>query len=76
MKTLYFDLYMGAAGDMLTAALFELLPDPDAVLAQLNAVGLPGVRYVAETSKKCGITGTHMRVLVDGAEETEAPEDG
>ncbi|MBQ6420365.1 MAG: nickel pincer cofactor biosynthesis protein LarC [Clostridia bacterium] len=76
MKTLYFDLYMGAAGDMLTAALFELLPDPDAVLSALNAVGLPGVRYVAETSKKCGITGTHMCVLVDGAEETEAPEDG
>ena len=33
MKTLYFDCGMGAAGDMLTAALLELLPDPEAFLA-------------------------------------------
>ena len=27
MNTLYLDLGMGAAGDMLTAALYELMPD-------------------------------------------------
>lgn len=32
MRTLYLDCGMGAAGDMLTAALSELLPDQDAFL--------------------------------------------
>ncbi len=41
MKTLYLDCGMGAAGDMLTAALLELLPDKDAAIAELNAIGIP-----------------------------------
>ncbi|MBR6253942.1 MAG: DUF111 family protein, partial [Clostridiales bacterium] len=71
MKTLYIDCSMGAAGDMLTAALFELLPskDRDAFLAKLNSRGIPGVVYAAEPSVKCGITGTHMTVTVNGEEE-------
>ena len=71
MKTLYLDLGMGAAGDMLTAALLELFPDPDAMVAKLNALGVPGVRFEREKAVKCGITGTHMRVLVGDAEEHE-----
>ena len=43
MKILYIDCGMGAAGDMLTAALLELLPDPDQFVRKLNALGLPGV---------------------------------
>ena len=39
MKTLYIDCGMGAAGDMLTAALLELIPDPDAFLSDLKATG-------------------------------------
>ena len=71
MKTLYFDCGMGAAGDMLSAALLELLPDPADGVQQLNALGIPGVKFVAEHAEKCGIGGTHMRVLVQGAEEDE-----
>lgn len=72
MRTLYLDCGMGAAGDMLTAALLELFPDREAVVAQLNALGIPGVEFRAESAVKCGITGTHMSVLVHGAEEGEA----
>ena len=69
MKTLYLDCSMGAAGDMLTAALLELHPDPAGFVDRLNALGLPGVEFRAEPSVKCGITGTHMRVLVRGEDE-------
>lgn len=69
MRTLYLDCGMGAAGDMLTAALLELLPDPDGFLAELNAVGIPGVVTTRQSAVKCGIAGTHVTVTVDGAEE-------
>ena len=75
MKTLYLDCGMGAAGDMLTAALAELLPDPDAFFAKLNALGIPGVEYIREPSVKCGITGTHVTVKVDGQEEASSDTD-
>ncbi len=71
MKTLYLDCGMGAAGDMLTAALLELLPDKDAALTELNAIGIPGVVYGYEPVTRCGILGTHVTVRVDGREESE-----
>lgn len=72
MKTLYLDCPMGAAGDMLTAALLELLPDRDAALAELNAIGIPDVVYTCETQLRCGIQGTHITVKVSGQAESEA----
>ena len=71
MKTLYFDCGMGAAGDMLTAALLELVPDKESFVKKLNELGIPGVEFHAEPSEKCGILGTHMHVLVNGEEEDE-----
>ncbi len=71
MKTLYLECGMGAAGDMLTAALLELMPDPDAVVAELNGLGIPGVQFSKEAMSKCGIGGTHMTVRVHGEEESE-----
>ncbi len=69
MKILYLDCSMGAAGDMLAGALLELLPDPDAFVQELNALGIPGVSFRRETAEKCGIHGTHLSVTVHGEEE-------
>ena len=73
MKTIYLDLQMGAAGDMLSAALFELLNDEQKkeFLHIINEAGIPGVEVTAEASVKCGITGTHFKVTVDGEEELD-----
>lgn len=69
MRTIYLDCSMGAAGDMLMAALLELLPEKDTFLQKMQSLGLPGLKISAEPSVKCGITGTHMRVLIHGEEE-------
>ncbi len=71
MKTLYFECGMGAAGDMLTAALLEIVPDKNMCLRELNAIGIPGVRFEATPSVKCGITGTHVSVKIDGVLEAD-----
>ena len=69
MKTLYLECNMGAAGDMLMGALLELIPDRENFLEKLNQAGIPGARVTVEKGIKCGITGTHVRVTVDGQEE-------
>ena len=69
MRTIYLDCSMGTAGDMLMAALLELLPEKDTFLQKMQSLGLPGLEISAEPSVKCGITGTHMRVLIHGEEE-------
>jgi len=69
MKTLYLDCGMGAAGDMLTAALIELTDDPDLFLDRLNAAGIPNVRYYRNAVHSFGIAGTHITVTVRGEEE-------
>ena len=70
MKTLYFDCSIGAAGDMLTAALLELLPDQESFLAELNGLGIPGVDVKKERATKGGINGTQVIVTVDGQAES------
>lgn len=71
MKVLYLDCGMGAAGDMLTAALLELLPNQDAFIEELNALSIPGVTFKKETVFQHGIKGTHMAVMTHGIEESE-----
>lgn len=75
MKTLYLDCSMGAAGDMLTAALLELLPAREKMVRELNGLGIPGITYVCEAASKCGIGGTHVSVRVHGKEESEEMHD-
>lgn len=72
MRTIYLDCGMGASGDMLMGALYELLADKAAFFEKMAALSLPHIQISAEPSSKCGIAGTHMRVLVHGEEESVA----
>jgi uncharacterized protein (TIGR00299 family) protein len=71
MKTLYLECAMGAAGDMLMAALYELLEEAGrtAFLAEMNALGLPDLRISVVGAEKCGIVGTRIVVDIGGQEE-------
>ena len=71
MKSMHIDCSMGAAGDMLTAALLELLPENEqkGFIDVFNALEIPGVVMEAEPSVKCGVSGTLVRMKVHGEEE-------
>ena len=73
MRVLYLDCHMGAAGDMLMAALLELLPEEqrEGFIEKLNALGIPGVHAEMTRSAKCGIMGTHVSVTVNGENEED-----
>lgn len=73
MKILYLDLGMGAAGDMLTAALLDAMDEKEKeeAIKDLSALNIPDVRFDVERSVKCGITGTHVSVKVHGTDEGE-----
>ena len=71
MKTIYFDLSMGAAGDMLTAALLELHDRPYEILEKLNHAFAGKAVLSVRKDKKCGISGSHVTVAIDGAVEGE-----
>ncbi len=75
MNLLYLECNMGAAGDMLMGALYDLLDAKrqQEFLTQMNSLGLPGVTLTASRSQKCGIYGAHMHVSINGVEEG-APE--
>jgi len=64
MKTLYLECNMGAAGDMLMAALLELHGNPEDFLNRLNSIGIPHVSITAAHINKCGISGTHIDVRI------------
>ena len=59
---------MGAAGDMLLGALYELLPDQAAFTAAMNRLH-PDICVKFEPAASCGIAGTHARVMAVGQEE-------
>ncbi|MCL2148072.1 MAG: nickel pincer cofactor biosynthesis protein LarC [Methanomassiliicoccaceae archaeon] len=75
MRALYLECGMGASGDMLMAALLELIDDKEAFLEQMNGLGLKGVRVGAAPAVKHGVTGTAVSVAVDGHEEESADVD-
>lgn len=62
MKTLYFDCFSGAAGDMILGALIDAgLPLAD-LKAALGSLGVDGWEISAEKVVKAGITATKFRV--------------
>lgn len=69
MNTLYLECSMGAAGDMLMSALYELLDDKESYLTVLNSLDLPGVCYEPARVSSCGIIGTQIHVKINGVEE-------
>ena len=69
MRTLYLQLESGAAGDMLAAALLELVPDSDASLARLAAMMPHGVELHASRATRGGLAGTLCDVTVHGESE-------
>lgn len=69
MKTLYIECNMGAAGDMLTAALSELLPDPEAFIERMNHAGISGMHMQKSEKTMNGLRGTHISVQLHGKEE-------
>ena len=77
MKLMYIDCGMGAAGDMLTAALLELLDEKDraSFVEEFNSLGLPGIVMETEPSVKCGVEGTRVHIFVHGEEEDEQMHD-
>lgn len=72
MKMLYLDCGMGAAGDMLAAALLELHDAPEQVLETLNRAFAGKAVLSFRKDSKCGISGTHFTVCIDGDIEGEA----
>lgn len=71
MKTLYLQCAMGASGDMLTAALASLLPDPAGFADEIRALGIPGITASIERASSLGMAGWHARIAFEGQEEDD-----
>ena len=66
MKTLYFDCFSGAAGDMILGALIDAGLPVDALRAALGTLGVEGWELTTEKVVKTGITATKLRVHETG----------
>ena len=66
---LYLDCGMGAAGDMLMSALYELLPEKKAFRDKMERLCLPGVSLEYKSVIKAGIKGTKISVIINGEQE-------
>jgi pyridinium-3,5-bisthiocarboxylic acid mononucleotide nickel chelatase len=62
MKTLYFDCFAGASGDMILGAMIAAGVDPEAFKAQLSLLGVQGYKINFETVDRSGISATYARV--------------
>ncbi len=60
---------MGAAGDMLAAALTDLFEDKTAVIDELNSLSLPHTVVEYEKGESNSISASHIHIVIDGEEE-------
>ncbi|HZG54789.1 MAG TPA: nickel pincer cofactor biosynthesis protein LarC [Pyrinomonadaceae bacterium] len=69
MRTLYFDCFAGASGDMILGALVAAGANPHALREQLALLDVAGFEISFEPVDRSGIGATHARVLT--ADETQ-----
>ena len=71
MKRLYIECKMGAAGDMLMGALYELLDNKqkENFITTMNSIFPDAISVKAISDSRCNIMGTHMDVTIYGDTE-------
>src|SRR6187397_2808063 len=75
MKTLYFDCFAGASGNMVLGALIAAGVDADALKSELAKLNLPEFELIAEKVDRSGISSTHVRVdIPDEKKHRHLPE--
>ena len=62
MKTIYFDCFAGASGDMILGALVAAGVEPETFKQQLSLLGVGGYTIDFETVDRSGISATYARV--------------
>lgn len=73
MKTLFLECNMGAAGDMIMGALYELLTESEQqqFLETMNGLFPEKIMINAVPAEKCGIWGTKINVVILGQTEAD-----
>ncbi|MCP4665256.1 MAG: nickel pincer cofactor biosynthesis protein LarC, partial [Deltaproteobacteria bacterium] len=66
MKIAYLDCFSGVSGDMFLGALLDAGLSIDELEEGLQRLPLEGYRLEVKREKRCGISGTRMRVICDG----------
>jgi uncharacterized protein (TIGR00299 family) protein len=69
LKTLYFDCFSGASGDMILGALFDLGVPLEAVRKELDALRLEGWDLSVDEVKRAGLRATKANVVIDPSGE-------
>jgi pyridinium-3,5-bisthiocarboxylic acid mononucleotide nickel chelatase len=62
MKTLYFDCFAGASGDMILGAMVAAGVDSNALREQLSLLNVEGFKIDFETTDRSGLSATYARV--------------
>src|ERR1700754_160926 len=62
MKTLYFDCFAGASGNMILGAMVAAGVDPEALRQQLSLLNVDGFNLKFETVDRSGLSATYARV--------------